>query len=64
MPITVTFNSAPDAQQFVAWLIREALAWFLSLPGDAALSIVAIGCFVVLAVLFLLAEQMLTWGIL
>lgn len=63
MIIFTTTNLTPDAQAIIAWLITEGMAWFLSLPANLAVTTVALGCFVVLAGLFLLAEWILTWAV-
>lgn len=58
--MTVLFTSttlSPDLAQLVAWAVTEGLAWFLSLPPEGAMTTIGIGCFVVLASLFLIAEQ-------
>lgn len=58
-----TTNLTPDTQAIIAWLVSEGLAWFLSLPANLAVTTIALGCFVLLAALFLLAEQVLTWAV-
>lgn len=53
----------PDTQRLAAWLVTEALAWFQSGSPEVATATVGLACFVVVASLFLMAEQVLTWAV-
>lgn len=62
MQIMIAFaltNLSPDPQRLTAWLVQEAMGWFLSLSPALAAFTVWLGLFVVVAISFVIFDAII-----